>query len=623
VLVRKLLDGGIIRFAGKDENGNSIVELVNDELLVGWPELRKWIDADREFLLWRQQLHVDVVNSKQQKPREKWLAARASRDARLWLKTRPDDLTVDETKFLRSSISAANQRWFKIAAVIVLALMITVIGDYLIRKKWTSSIDQADAQRLATEAQTLIDSSMVEPAVKYDQLQLGALLALESQTLAPSDTTKALLDRALSRLVLARSTASLISNSSVVRIVWSSDGTAITMVTGRAKDVDPNRGFSPTREDRVVEIRDIASGGSLAGPIRFKDGVQKFSISSDGRYVAFSRTDPILNRMRQTSRPSYAIELLDLKTGQQTPVDTRQAQIYSIVFSPDSKSMITTGDENTAVLIDVENRKVLKKIRHQGVVTAASFSPDSQYVATVSDDFYARVWRVSDPEGSSTAKNPIKINSVATEVLFTPDQRRLITLPYLSGQSYAEMWELQDQEQAPVDQQPVRFYHSGIVRDVAISPDGKYVATLAENGEIGVWDALNARANIGTNAIQTIKTSGNISWVTFSTDSNYLVGLGDRAVASVWRLPDFGYTGLVANDGSVNDMAFNAASLFAIATESVQVWEFQPGISSKPCEHLTRSLSLEEWSRYLPNRPYRQICPDVRPASPQLAMGGP
>ena len=622
LLVRKLIDGGILQFAGKDENGNLIVELVNDELLLGWPELRKWIEADRDFLLWRQQLHVDAVNSSRQTPSEKWLAARATSEAKQWLKTRPDDLTADETTFLRSSISTAHRRWFKIAAVMVLTLMIIVIGNSLIRKKLTASVDQSDAQTLATEAQKLIDSSVVEPAVKYDQLQLGALLALESHTLAPSDATKALLDRALSRLVIARLITSLASDSSVVRIAWSSDGKAITTVTGRARDVDPNGGLSRTREDRKVAIRDIVSGKNFADPIAFKDGVQKFSISTDGRYVAFSRTDPTLNRMRQTSRPSYVIELLDLKTGEQIPVDTRQAQIFSMVFSPDSKTMITTGDEDTAVLIDVENHKVLKKIRHQGVVTAASFSPDSQYVATVSDDLYARVWRVSDPEGSRTAKLPIKINSVATKVLFTPDQRHLITLPYLSGRPYAEMWELQDQDQPPVDQQSVRFDHSGVVRDVSISPDGKYVATLAENGEIRVWDALNATANSnGINAIQTINMAGNISRIIFSTDSNYLVGMGDRPIVSVWRLPDFGYTTLVSNNGSVNDMAFNAAfralSLIGIATESVQVWDFRPGISSQPCDHITRSLSLEEWSRYLPNRPYRQICSDVSPTSPQ------
>lgn len=615
-IVSKLRDSQIIQRTGWDDNGNAKVEIINDELLRGWPELHKWIREDREFLWWRQQLPAEMVEWKQQKHSEGWLAAHATDNARRWLETRPDDLTKDEVKFLTASVSALKKRRLKFAittAAILGLFVIIVFSPSIIRQRLKSKADRDDAQKLATEAQNLIDAALAEPAaLGNDRIQLGVLLALESQRLVPSDATKAILDRGLSRLIAARRIASLPSDSSVVRIAWSPDGQRITMVTGRARDVDPSGVSSSTREDRAVEVREIASGKRLSGPIPFKPGVQRFSISSDGRYLAFSRIASAGDGTRANKPPSYAIEILDLTTGEQTLVDTRRAQIYSLVFSPDSKRMITTGIENTAVLIDVENRKRLRPIRHQGIVTAAVFSPDSQFVATASDDYYARVWRVSDPEGSRTATDPIKTDGVVSKVLFTPDQRRLITLSYLSGKNYAEMWELEGKQQ-------VRFSHPGIAVDVAISADGRYIATLGEDGEIRLWDAVNAMARGSEiTPLRSFPTIGNVNRIRFSPGTtNYIVAIGDRATVGVLRLPDSAYAVLGTNESSVNAVAFNAAGSIALATESVQVWQLENGISSNPCQHVTRPLSVDEWQSFLPNRTYLQICSDVRNGSPQ------
>jgi hypothetical protein len=37
------------------------VELIHDTLPLNWVLLRSWVQEDRDFLIWRQRLHVDVA----------------------------------------------------------------------------------------------------------------------------------------------------------------------------------------------------------------------------------------------------------------------------------------------------------------------------------------------------------------------------------------------------------------------------------------------------------------------------------------------------------------------------------------------------------------------------------
>ena len=76
-----------------------------------------------------------------------------------------------------------------------------------------------------------------------------------------------------------------------------------------------------------------------------------------------------------------------------------------VSFSPDSRYVATRSEDKTAQVWDLTSKQALFTITHQGPVGAVSFSPDSRYVATASDDKTAQVtgWHTKDPIAESCA----------------------------------------------------------------------------------------------------------------------------------------------------------------------------------------------------------------------------
>lgn len=134
------------RSAGGD--GARTLEVAHEALFRAWPRLKRWLDEDRAFLLWRQHLRPDA-DAWQAAPKDHGLLLRGGplAEAHRWLGERKSE--VDDT--LRAFISAsteaarrARQRWRALEAGIAVGL---VAVSWLGVKLWQ--------QRLETHAQLI------------------------------------------------------------------------------------------------------------------------------------------------------------------------------------------------------------------------------------------------------------------------------------------------------------------------------------------------------------------------------------------------------------------------------------------------------------------------------------
>src|SRR6185369_15440531 len=67
--------------------------------------------------------------------------------------------------------------------------------------------------------------------------------------------------------------------------------------------------------------------------------------------------------------------------------------VYSAVFSPDARFVLTASYDNTARLWETATGKEIRKFEgHSDAVHSAVFTPDARFVLTASLDSTARLW---------------------------------------------------------------------------------------------------------------------------------------------------------------------------------------------------------------------------------------
>ena len=286
----------------------------------------------------------------------------------------------------------------------------------------------------------------------------------------------------------------LVKKSRISYVSFSPDGTEI---------------LSTDEEGRQAVLWDAASGRQKR---TFPGGSWIACFSPDGRYLA------TLNQYNGTM-----VEIWDRQTN--AIVKTLRGHegiVWTIVFSPDSRLLVTGGADRTVRVWDLSNdtqRCVL--LGHSQAVCDIAFTPDGRMIATASRDGLVKLWSVDGPleprrlgqdqcraivlapDGRKVlaAKvNEARIWDLASgkitrelkghqallwSVVWSRDGSRVLTV---SWDKTAKIWD-------PADGRLVASLegHTANLMGGAFSPDGKHVVTGAEDKTARIWDAATGR----------------------------------------------------------------------------------------------------------------------------------
>ena len=106
-IVQKLANASLLTTEG-DLSQNAFVEVAHEALIRSWPQLHKWIDADRAGLRTRARL-TEAAREWKTAGGDLYSGARLA-VAKEWEKSHPGELSADEAEFLRCSRDAQQQR---------------------------------------------------------------------------------------------------------------------------------------------------------------------------------------------------------------------------------------------------------------------------------------------------------------------------------------------------------------------------------------------------------------------------------------------------------------------------------------------------------------------------------
>lgn len=275
-----------------------------------------------------------------------------------------------------------------------------------------------------------------------------------------------------------------------------------------------------------VYVWDVKTGEPILQPSLHSNTIVSATFSPDGKYIATASMDSTATvwNTRKMERISVndrtANELINIWTKRSSTKSLRHnSVVYSAVFSPDSKYIITASLDSTARIWDTETGKLIKIFLHNGAVNSAGFSPCGKYIVSASDDKAAHIWNAKTGELIKTYQHNGAVNSAS----FSPCGKYIVT----TNGNVAYIWNTKSGKTVTET-----LHHYLHVNTAHFSPCGKYIVTASNDGTIRIWDAKTGRP-----IIEPLKNNSPVSSAVFSPCGKYIVTASYDKTARIWPFP--------------------------------------------------------------------------------------
>jgi len=308
--------------------------------------------------------------------------------------------------------------------------------------------------------------------------------------------------------------------------------------------------------DETIRLWNVATGKQLRRLDGHADGmVATVTFSPDGRFLA------------SRGGNDGTVRLWDLASGRQLWVFDKIQRINpwrfnrdtALLFSPESK-MLVVGDRQKILFLEIPSGKEIKRWEAHQVCTSLAISADGKLLASGGvdgkDKHSLRIWDVAagkeivrcslpkdeppislafSPDGKNLAavveEDDMHIFDVtngkpkhrlkhywASRVAYAPD---CLTLVSVHGPAI-RLWDSANGKERFVEIEG----HQAAVSSVAVSPDGKILASGGEN--VRLWHAHTGKA------IRRILSNG--ATVAFSPDAGTLASVGRDKLIHLWEV---------------------------------------------------------------------------------------
>jgi WD40 repeat protein/DNA-binding SARP family transcriptional activator len=247
------------------------------------------------------------------------------------------------------------------------------------------------------------------------------------------------------------------------------------------------------------------------------------------------------SRLIVTSGNDNTARLWQADTGQELRVfEGHSAPVASVAYSHNGRYILTGSEDGTACLWDAGTGAVVLRIAgHTGQVLSVALSADDEWIVTSATDGWVRVWSAKTGQAAGT---PLQADTET--VAISPDGNLVLTG---DRDGLAELWDWRSG-------QVVRRLegHTGRLIAVTFSPDGKLAATASVDKTVALWDvATGARRNV------LVGHTAGVFGVEFSPDGRQLVSVGEDRIVRLWDTTTAEQVGqFYSHSSTVTDVAF-------------------------------------------------------------------
>jgi WD40 repeat protein len=254
------------------------------------------------------------------------------------------------------------------------------------------------------------------------------------------------------------------------------------------------------RDGGVLQVWEVGSNKLLRKFEGHTDEVWAVAVSPDGKTIASGSQDK-------------TVRIWDVGTGKEiAQLPKFGDRVTSVAFSPDNKTLLAGSFDKTAVLYDIAAKKVTFTLKqHKDLVLGVAFASDSKTCATVSKDKTVVVWNAD----TGKLVRGLAFPDFFSSVRFTPDNK-LIFAGGTEGKKGDHAIKMVDLKEAKGKALMFKGHEDSILA-LSLTEDGKTLASCGyEDNTARVWDVATQANKV------TIKHNSEVNSVAISPDGRWL-----------------------------------------------------------------------------------------------------
>lgn len=304
-------------------------------------------------------------------------------------------------------------------------------------------------------------------------------------------------------------------------------------------------------DDGSVRIWDVKSGRELV-KMKHNDDVCCVVFSPNGKWVASSSKDKTVRIWNASSGREVG----------RIPLDDVGKQL---AFTPDGNGVVATDQSGLLQIWDLSDKLVeVARIEAPQTVADISISPDNQWLASITDDYWVILWPLEEEirlGGNASGRPILQLKGLGTDIDFSHDGH------WLGVSSVNGLVYLIDTQSNNVK----TFPHGAAVEEISFNKDDSLLASACSDGTSVLWDTKSGQT------VYAFQHRGSVNTVQFDIKNNWLITASENKIL-FWDLTTWQNFASLTTNGTIVDVSSSSGGKFlATATDLgvIEIWDLK------------------------------------------------